>query len=522
MKDMATKLEIELDDGERRVMKLIKQAHQEKSTIACVRIEYWGEEGGIIMSHEQFQDIFTCLGSFPNLQDAILHFTHDAPPLPVQALQQLIFCHVAQGGDDDDEEAYDEYDNGMATATRRLEYLSLHRVKLQGTLSEFAALGDCLKRNESLNKIHLSGCSSIVVTAEEDESSSTTTMDGQGMDWILEALGNMALLETVHLDAIDHLSASAFTAICQSQSIHKMELWNMADDLNRHGPAIAKALSTRQSQNHNTGGGLHELEISSNLQRPAGNAMIEMLHCNTTLDSIGLDLEYAEYGEPLSQVLLQQPACDNNNNNDPNNNNSNASLKTLHLRLVADEEEESAIEDPPQDHDDATNDGTEPDAEGVNDSDSDNETTTTSVETATLANAKMLLTALESNDTLEHLHMNFYHISPDDVQSTLIPCVEQLLQINFVLKDLTLRGRHDFTHLSDKARFGLRLNRAGRYELLLGGNNNNDGGLAPRTKWIDTIAAHQQEVDIVFYLLSTNPSLCCTAATTTTTATKAE
>ena len=26
---MATKLEIELDDGERRVMKLIKQAHQE-------------------------------------------------------------------------------------------------------------------------------------------------------------------------------------------------------------------------------------------------------------------------------------------------------------------------------------------------------------------------------------------------------------------------------------------------------------------------------------------------------------
>ena len=83
MKAMATKLEVELDDGPTRVLKLIDQAHREKETIRQVRIEYWGEEGGIRLDLNQFLTIFGRIGNLPNVRDVSLHFTDTAPPLPV-------------------------------------------------------------------------------------------------------------------------------------------------------------------------------------------------------------------------------------------------------------------------------------------------------------------------------------------------------------------------------------------------------------------------------------------------------
>jgi hypothetical protein len=490
MKAMASQLEIELDDGECRVMKLIQQAHQEKVT--CVRIDYWGEVGGIRISKEQFDTIFTGVGSLPNLKDAILRFTPQTPPLPVRALQQLIDCHHDHC---EREQEDNDYELEMVTAsTTKLEYLSLHHVKLEGSSTDFEALSDSLRNNQSLKNIHLIGCSSVSVVDAADQETSRPT-DGnsisqqgsinEGMNVMLEALAHLKPLETLHIDNVCNLSQRAFQELCQSTNLQLLEFWNIPDDLNLHGYAIANALCQSRS--------LKELEISSTIHTDAGNAIIHMLQTNRTLETLGLDLDYVEYGQALARVF--QPGC-------------NTTLKTLRLRLVG-TEEAAVAEEPDQaggndDHDDA-----EDEDEQLADVNPNQDSSNSKLETGTLTNAQTLITALESNTSLEHMHLNFYNIDPEHVQSTLIPFAERLLTVNFVLKDLTLRGKHNFTRLSEDAQFCLRLNRAGRYALLLGGSQSDD--MAPRCLWVETIAAHQQDVSIVYYLLSTSPSLCCAA-----------
>lgn len=492
MKAIASQLELELDDGESRVMKLLQQAHQEKVT--CVRIDYWGEEGGIRLSKDQFDTIFTGVGSLPNLQDAILRFTPQTPPLPVHALQQLIDCHRHC------ETTQEENDNEVTTATTKLEYLSLHHVKLEGSWSDFQALSDALRSNHSIKKIHLVGCSSVSVVdvADQEETTTSTITEGihhnpqdwgsnnnAGMNVLLEALAHLKSLETLHMDNVGNISQRAFQELCQSTHIQLLEFWNIPDDLNRHGYAIANALCQARS--------LKELEISSSLHSNAGNAIIHMLQTNRTLETLGLDLDYVDYGQALASVF--QPG-------------GNTTLQTLRLRLVG-TEEAAVVAEQPNEAGGNDDDAEEVEEQVASDNPNHNSRKHNYLITGTLINAQTLITALESNTSLEHMHLNFYNIDPDHIQSTLVPFAERLLKVNFVLKDLTLRGKHNFTRLSEKAQFCLRLNRAGRYSLLLGGGQGDD--MAPRSLWVETIAAHQEDVSIVYYLLSTSPSLCCAA-----------
>lgn len=450
---MARKLEIECDDGETRVLKLVNQAHREKGTIQSVRIEYWGEEGGILLSLNQYSTIFGKIGNLPNVKEVSLHFTHSAPPLPVQALQKLIYCHAEDELEGEDQ--FEDYSDSVSVAARRLEYISLHHVKLAGTPEEFESLKDSIESNRSILEVHLQGCSSVAsLQLPTDTPPDTTAPIHHGMSVCLQALANLPSLNKLHIDGVCHLSCDGVTSLCQSQYLKVLELWNMPDDLNEYGPVMADALQR---------GKLEELEISSNLQSTAGNAMANMLESNTRLKTLGFDIDYVEYGQSLARVL--QSGC-------------NQTLQNLHLRVVGGAP--IVIAEDPDETEEELNKYT----------------------ARILSEAQTILKALEQNTVLENLHINFYTIPPKKVENELIEDLEQLLLENFVLKNLTLRGNHSFSELGPKVGMLLRLNRAGRGDLLLGEQG------VPRSRWVEAILAHQADTDIVFYFLSTNPSLC--------------
>jgi hypothetical protein len=57
--------------------------------------------------------------------------------------------------------------------------------------------------------------------------------------------------------------------------------------------------------------------------------------------------------------------------------------------------------------------------------------------------------------------------------------------------------------------FDLKLNQAGRYHLLQGDEEENgSGAVVSRTEWVETILEHQQDLSVVFYLISAKPTLC--------------
>lgn len=100
-----------------------------------------------------------------------------------------------------------------------------------------------------------------------------------------------------------------------------------------------------------------------------------------------------------------------------------------------------------------------------------------------------------------------------------------------MLQHMSLRGCHTFVRLQHDPDIGfkLQLNQAGRYHLLMGGQNYGDGNsddvvdddvgvdedepkeegtMAPKEDWVKTITQFKEDISISFYLLSMNPSLC--------------
>ena len=505
---MASKLELELDDGESRLLKLLSQAHREKETVQFVRIEYWGDESGVTLTQEQYDTVFEHVGSLPNTKEIILHYTHEAPPLPARCLQQLIYNHV--DGDTttscihkDDEEDLD--DDATPTfissaASEKLDYLSLHRVKVSGTLKEFEELGKALCSNRSLKRVHLSSCQSILeestIASNNNRESATTnyiTSDIQdeitenaGMNIFLQALSHLPSLQSLHLDDIQHLSQTTLTSICHSNNLQSLELWSMGTDINKYGASMALALESNQTS-------LRELEISSSLDEAAGNAILNMLQVNTTLDTLGLDLNYTSFGPSLAEALTRDHSV----------------INTLHLRFIADDKLQHT--QPPQDQ--------ENEEQNNDNNDNDNDATitntgNTTTEEEVLTNAKTIIKALTRNTKLEHLHLNFYHISPETVSLAFVDSFEDLLQVNFVLAHLSLRGMHSIVNLRPDLHFSLKLNQIGRHRLLLGDKEEeeeHEDGIATavsRKEWIETILDHKEELSVVFYLLSAKPTLC--------------
>ena len=495
MKAMASRLELELDDGEQRVMKLLEQAD---AAVKCIRVEYWGGEGGIVLQQEQFETIFAKIGTLPHTKEIILHFALEAPELPVLALQSIFATPKGRA-------AYDRKEataaatttttttsnavNSSSSVSGQVEYLHLHCVKLAGCKADFDAFADTIRNSICITHVHLHSCSSVFLSNESvdngnvsNETNLSDLEENYGINSLIQSLADLPSLATLHLDDVHHLKSTTLVALCKAPALNSTEIWNMGDVINRHGQAMASILAQNQTS-------LRELEISSNLEAVAGQSVIAMLRNNTTLHTLGLDIDYVDgFGASLASVFLPE---------------HNTTLKTLHLRLVGNESAPTA-----KDADGEESSGTEMDSR---------ENKQKTRESKTFCNACTLIEALKHNISLEHLHMNFYQLTPDSVSEALVEPVSELLQTNFVLKNLTLRGQHTFVRLGPELDFLLKLNRAGRYNLLAGdaiSNNNNKfsdtrcGLAAPRAEWVEAISNNQNDASIVFYLVSMNPSLC--------------
>lgn len=482
---MASRLELELDDGEQRVMKLLAQAD---AAVKCIRVEYWGGEGGIVLQQEQFETIFAKIGSLPYTEEIVLQFSREAPELPVLALQRLFSIPNSNFVCDVEEAATTAIDSSVS---RNVEYLHLHCVKLVGCKADFDSFAETVRNSVGITNVHLHSCSSGLLSSESDddgnssnETNHSVLEDSYGINSLIQALADLPLLAALHLDDVQHLTSITLVALYKSCSLNSIEVWNMSDVINRHGPATASILAQNQTS-------LRELEISSNLETIAGQLFIAALRSNTTLHTLGLDIDYFDgFGESLASVLLPE---------------HNTTLKTLHLRLVGSDNALTTAED------------SDDEEGGDNEMESkDNKEKTR--RSKTLSNARTLIKAMKQNVSLEHLHMNFYHVTPDAVSAALVEPFSELLQTNFVLQNLTLRGKHTFVRLGPQLDFQLKLNQAGRYSLLAGGEaiSNNDnilsekrcGLAAPRAEWVEVISNNQNDASIVFYLISMNPSLC--------------
>jgi len=456
------------------------------------------------------------IGNLPNVQELILQFTHEAPPLSITALERLmnITCTT-------------ETETAATIKTQlhhyqHLEYLHLNRVKLVGTVQDFDAFGQVLSQNKSITKVNLHSSSSLLLpTTVTDtnfaaENIESNINDSYGMNVLLQTLVQLPNLTSLHLDDLSNLSQRVLVAICQSPNLTLLELWNMSHDVNQHGTAMARVLASNNC--------LQELEISSNLQYEAGQAMINMLRTNTCLQTLGLDLDYVDgFGEAFASVFHSQRIKKRRT--------KTSALKTLHLRMVQAEPNVEGAHNNNVEH------AEEVDAilSNTNNDDNNNDHDVTDSnekpQSQALANILCIIRALETNVTLEHLHMNFYHLGPDYVCSKLDRAFSNLLEKNFMLQHMSLRGCHTFVRLQHDPDIGfkLQLNQAGRYHLLMGGQNYGDGNsddvvdddvgvdedepkeegtMAPKEDWVKTITQFKEDISISFYLLSMNPSLC--------------
>ena len=84
-------------------------------------------------------------------------------------------------------------------------------------------------------------------------------------------------------------------------------------------------------------------------------------------------------------------------------------------------------------------------------------------------------------------------------QAFLEPFAE-VMASNIALGELLIGPVHQRIHFCDRVRFCLKLNQAGRKELL-------EPNEASRNQWVETLVANVDDLDVLFYFLSMNPSL---------------
>jgi hypothetical protein len=117
-----------------------------------------------------------------------------------------------------------------------------------------------------------------------------------------------------------------------------------------------------------------------------------------------------------------------------------------------------------------------------------------------------LAEALPSNESLKQLQFRLSGglrgYSNEQVRSLLLDPFDTVIRdgVQFGLECLSLWYRGvGHLELTDKIKYYLTLNRAGRRHLL--------SGNATRHDWMDALIIHQDDLSVVFYLLSRNPLL---------------
>ena len=120
--------------------------------------------------------------------------------------------------------------------------------------------------------------------------------------------------------------------------------------------------------------------------------------------------------------------------------------------------------------------------------------------------ANALIHNLRSNTTLKRIHFHFQGLfNQERVKDVILNPFAEILEDNYILEEIQLDKCRGLFDLTPKVRFFLALNRAGRKKLLESLMNSSDP-VAARALWADKIIQHRSDVDLVYYLLSQNPS----------------
>lgn len=210
-------------------------------------------------------------------------------------------------------------------------------------------------------------------------------------------------------------------------------------------PIIAEALSRNSV--------LQSIQICYALDQNSASAFFRMLEKNSTIKTVDIDMDcWDMYGQPLGRALK-----------------ANNTLKNLELNVFGDD-----------DH----------------------------VE----ANALSIAKSLEENTSLRRLYLTFHKpLQRADNETSAVDPLERLsnaflepfakvMQSNLSLGDLRVGPIHQRICFDDRVNFILKLNYAGRRELL-------EPNEASRNVWVETLINYRDDLNVLFYFLSMNPSL---------------
>lgn len=195
---------------------------------------------------------------------------------------------------------------------------------------------------------------------------------------------------------------------------------------------------------------IQDLQIQYSLEKVPAIAFFDMLEHNTSLQRVAIDVGcWDHYGTSIAKSL----ECNNR-------------LKSLELNIFG---EDSNVE----------------------------------------ANALAISTSLESNISLRRMSITFQnrlHHNETDHESNLgrirkafIDCLSRVIPKNFTLEEISIGFVHQKIEFDGKVKFFLKLNQAGRSRLMEAKSSRQD--------WIEMINRYRDDLDVLFYFLTMNPSV---------------
>lgn len=273
--------------------------------------------------------------------------------------------------------------------------------------------------------------------------SSCNTQNAHITGSLVEAVSSLSNLQEVILEEID-TPGESLARLTRLQHLRNLKLRHIPS-CNQSMPMLADGLRRNQS--------LRSIQIRYALNENAALAFFRMLQDNTSIEAADIDMDcWGGYGQPLGDALKV-----------------NQRLEDLELNIYGNDEHLEA-------------------------------------------NAVSIGKSLEDNAFLRRLCVTFQDpLQQEDGDSSLAVKRERMSQAfcgpfdevmasNVVLGELLIGTVGERVHFGDCVQFCLKLNQAGRKELLAPNE-------APRSQWIKTLIANVDDLDVLFYFLSMNPSL---------------
>ena len=341
---------------------------------------------------------------------------------------------------------------------------------------------DATKFMESVSR--LPSLEQVVVTSDEEETQSyalqvrllSTILDlAPGLEKLLlhrvELVGSIADFEALEESILNH---SALTNLSSTSWLSEETRMTISMDHFVKAIAVSRSLQSVSFQPAFAFGGisnasagmlctlpaLRQLDVACNLTDENTVAMAQALQSNTTLIELRLSCPLEEPGcQALASCIT-----------------ANAKLETLIIHSTTTVSDAQLTDS----------------SSGVR-NDPSSSSSTDSKEMDDEHTAQLAL-ALKGNQNLKHFAIYGTKLS----HSTQTAFVEMIKQ-NYTLESLSLLELRD--DLQEEMKIYIRLNKCGRASLL-------GSSTVSKCQWVDTMSLVADELDCLFYLLGTKPSLC--------------